>query len=203
MATSSPRMSPLAPRGEAWPCCCAVPFSCCHCINLQTALAVGRACNSPSSNCRAKQAAEKQAEKDDAAFTAATSQPAVGAPAGAAAVAAAASPSQPDEGPDTDSREPSATVKAPATATLRQPDASSSPAASDRAHREPSGQAPPSDKAPDDSVGGTEAAMGAPAAPKPAVPVRHTDDSAKAAARERYLARKKRKAEEAPEPLPS
>jgi hypothetical protein len=68
-------------------------------------------------------------------------------------------------------------------------------------HRETGGQPAPADKAPDDSVGGVEAAVAVPAAPKPAVPVRHTDDSAKAAARERYLARKKRKAEEAPEPV--
>jgi hypothetical protein len=104
---------------------------------------------------------------------------------------------------DADSRELSAnvTATATATATLRQADASSSPAASDGAHHQPSGQPAPPDKAPDDSVGAKEAAVGAPTAPRPAAPVRHTDDSAKAAARERYLARKKRKAEEAPEPV--
>jgi hypothetical protein len=145
--------------------------------------------------CRAKQAADKQAKKDDAAFAAATSQHAGGTP-----VAAAASPAQPGQGADADGGPPSADAADAATATERAPDTPGSPGALDGRQREPSGKPEAPDEPPGDGAGNATAVVEAPAPPKPAVPVRHTDEATKAAARERYLARKKRKAEEPPEP---
>lgn len=135
--------------------------------------------------CRAKQAAEERERKDEAAVAGVAPSRASSSPA--AAAAAGTSPAAADR--SAEMRLQSAEADA------ARPESPGSPAAAER-QREPSAQPAASTKA----AAGGSSGVGAPAeqpaeAPKPAVPVRHTDDAAKAAARERYLARKKRKAE--------